>query len=256
MEVRRICILQKNENDLNTWEKAILGQFTEKLENKERPFPCIPATIGHSLDHFCYGFVSDPRKKGSFGELAALLKEYTETSKQLGNYTSLIIFFETPSEIVKTYTVEDYEQLFWKQLNGLRQLDVQGWPKHIPIEPANPAWEFCFHGEQYFMYCATPAHKNRQSRYFPCFMLAITPRWVLTQFNSSPAAARKIKAQIRNRLENYDSCPIHPDLNSYGKEDNFEWKQYFLRDDESTLRECPFHKILKKLNLTKNKDLL
>jgi uncharacterized protein len=255
MEVRRIRILQKSENELNFWEKAILGKFTERLENKGSPFPCIPATIGHSLDHFSYGFVSDPRKNESFGELAALLKEYTETSRHLGNFTSLIIFFETPAEMGKKYSVEDYEQLFWKQLNGLLQLDAQDWPKHIPVEPANPDWEFCFHGEQYFMYCATPAHKNRQSRYFPCFMLAITPRWVLTQFNSSPATARKIKAQIRKRLENYDSCPIHPDLNSYGKEDNFEWKQYFLREDESTLRECPFHKIKKKLNPTKNNDI-
>lgn len=77
------------------------------------------------------------------------------------------------------------------------------------------------------MYCATPAHKNRMSRHFDVMMLAITPRWVLQEFNKTPSYARRIKAQVRERLAKYDSISIHPDLNTYGAEDNFEWRQYF-----------------------------
>jgi FPC/CPF motif-containing protein YcgG len=141
--------------------------------------------------------------------------------------------------------VEEFEQLFWQQLNGLREKDNQEWPQHIPEDPHSPIWEFCYNGEPYFMYCASPAHKNRKSRHFDYFMLAITPRWVLQEFNSSASNAAKIKSHIRNRLSLYDSIDVHPDLNSYGNKDNYEWKQYFLRDDETSLSKCPFHKKVK-----------
>ncbi|MED1939518.1 YqcI/YcgG family protein [Cytobacillus firmus] len=33
-------------------------------------------------------------------------------------------------------------------------------------------------------------------------------------------------------------------MNSYGADDNFEWKQYFLRDDDTAISKCPFHRLL------------
>jgi uncharacterized protein len=95
------------------------------------------------------------------------------------------------------------------------------------------------------MYCATPAHTNRRSRHFDTMMLAITPRWVLQAFNKSEIRAKKIKDSIRKRLKNYDAIDVHRDLNRYGADDNYEWKQYFLRDDDTALTRCPFHRLLK-----------
>ncbi|MDQ0199523.1 FPC/CPF motif-containing protein YcgG [Neobacillus ginsengisoli] len=86
------------------------------------------------------------------------------------------------------------------------------------------------------------------SRHFPYFMLAITPRSVLVEFHSSHDYAAKIKSNIRKRLADYDTIRIHPDLNSYGNEDNFEWKQYFLHDDNSAISNCPFHKTIKQID--------
>lgn len=90
------------------------------------------------------------------------------------------------------------------------------------------------------MYCATPKHEERKSRYFPYMMMAITPRWVLQKFNETERYAKKIKDQVRERIKKYDNAPVHSVLNSYGKIDNHEWKQYFLRDDDSELPKCPF----------------
>jgi len=95
------------------------------------------------------------------------------------------------------------------------------------------------------MYCASPAHRNRNSRHFDYFMLAITPRWVLKEFNKEKSYAKKIKSQVRNRLKHYDAINIHPDLNTYGNNDNYEWRQYFLRDDDTSLSKCPFHRLFK-----------
>nr|WP_235749555.1 YqcI/YcgG family protein [Neobacillus bataviensis] len=230
---------------LEEWEKNALEKFAMKINDKEKPFPCIPATIGFSVNQLCYGFIGDPRETSTIYELAELVSSFTEVSRDFGNYTSLIVFYETPEDMKATYTVVDYEQLFWQQISGLCAIDYFEWPHDIPTDPHNPLWEFCYHGEKYFMYCATPAHLNRKSRHFEVILLAITPRWVLQEFNKSQKFAQSIKTQIRKRLSNYDSAPIHPDLNSYGSENNFEWKQYFLRDDDTSLSKCPFHRGLK-----------
>jgi uncharacterized protein len=234
-----------NKNQLRQWERLALEKFETKMKDKEHPFPCIPATQGFTLNHLRYGFLGDPRKDSSIMDLAQLLSTYTNLSKEYGPYTSLIVFFETPYDIKTTYSVEQFEQIFWKHLSGLAEVDQVSWPSHIPTNPHNPLWEFCYHGEQYFMYCATPSHQNRKSRHFDVYMLAITPRWVLTEFGKSEYYAKKIRTQVRKRLEHYDSIAIHPDLNTYGKEDNFEWKQYFLHDDETALSKCPFHRMMK-----------
>lgn len=226
---------------LQSWQKDAMSKFDERMTDRENPFPCIPATMGYGLNRFCYGFVSNPQNPRASKEVAQLLKDYSNIYESIGTYTSLIVFYE-PLQDNGHNTVEQYEVLFWEQLNQLSNLDEMEWPSHIPTDPMQQMWEFCFHGDQYFMYCATPAHINRNSRYFPYFMLAITPRWVLEKFTSSPLQAEKIKTKIRERLNQYDSISIHPDLKTYGHEDNYEWKQYFLRDDDTTISQCPFHK--------------
>lgn len=236
-------------SQLSDWERAVLDAFSAKISDKHKPFPCIPATIGFSKNQLRYGFIGDPRENETIQELANLLGQFTSKSRMFGSYTSLIIFYQTPVDVRDTYTMEDYEQLFWDQLSGLTTLDSAEWPADIPQDPHNPIWEFCFHCEKYFMYCATPAHVNRKSRHFDHMMLAITPRWVLQEFNKKESFASTIKAGVRKRLANYDSVSIHPDLNSYGSEDNFEWRQYFLRDDDTSLSKCPYHRMLKFLKL-------
>ncbi|OIK13079.1 hypothetical protein BIV60_14830 [Bacillus sp. MUM 116] len=229
-------------NQLEEWERNALEKFSVKMSDKEKPFPCIPATIGFSKNQLRYAFIGDPRENSTIYELAEILSRYTEVAREIGSYTSLIVFYKTPDSLKSAYAVEDYERLFWKNLSSLSALDPNEWPEDIPPDPHHPIWEFCFNSEKYFMYCGTPAHVNRQSRHFENLILAITPRWVLQEFNRSQKFAKNIKTQVRKRLEKYDSIAIHPDLNSYGSEDNFEWKQYFLRDDDTSLSKCPYHR--------------
>ncbi|WP_077624389.1 YqcI/YcgG family protein [Sediminibacillus massiliensis] len=240
-----------NRSKLSDWEKTTLRQFKVKMSDNKKPFPCIPATIGFSMNQLRYGFIGDPRMMSTIEALADILTEYTKNAKEYGDYTSLIVFYELPEELLETCTVTDYEQLFWRNLSGLSAIDTSEWPGDIPTDPNNPIWEFCFHGERYFMYCATPAHINRKSRYFDTMMLAITPRWVLQKFNKNQTHAEKIKRHIRKRLSKYDSTHIHPDLNSYGAEDNYEWRQYFLRDDDTTIAKCPYHQFINLLSVNK-----
>ena len=234
-----------NQANFLSWQKDALNAFSDKMKDREHLFPCIPATQSFSMGHLRYGFVGHPQNDQTSLELASLLKEFTINCKDYGKYTTLIIFFDTPQDLINNSSVEDFELLFWKQLNNLNELDEMDWPTHIPKDPSDHTWEYCFHGEQYFMYCATPKHEKRNSRNFPYMMMAITPRWVLQEFNKNEKYARKIKEQIRRRIDKYDDISIHSALNSYGNADNHEWKQYFLRDNDDTgLPQCPFLKSL------------
>ncbi|MBS4173064.1 YqcI/YcgG family protein [Bacillus sp. FJAT-49736] len=231
---------------LDKWQREAFLDFDEKITHKTFRFPCIPAYQGYKLNQLRFGFADDPRKEKAALELANLLEAYGATSKDMGVYTALIVFFKTPPDLKNLYNVYDFEQIFWKLLNRVNLFDKEEWIESISTNPDHSSWEYCFNRERYFMYCATPAHRNRKSRYFPTFMLAITPRWVLEEFSASQEKADRMKEMIRKRLVDYDEVPPHPELKWYGGPDNFEWKQYYLRDNDSTLPACPFKHVWKK----------
>ncbi|MCF6136441.1 YqcI/YcgG family protein [Pseudalkalibacillus berkeleyi] len=239
--------LEHNLSEQEEWQKDAFHHFASMIADPENTYPCIPGRQGFLSDNLRFGFTSDPRNEDAPSELASLLKAYGETARTTGKYASLVVFFKTPQEMISDYCVEDFESLFWSVLNRLSAIDEKEWPANIPTDPSHHEWEFCFNGEPYFAFCATPAHIFRKSRSFPCFMMAFQPRWVFDEINDSTVFGRKMKKAIRKRLSDYDHAPIHPDLKWYGQSDNHEWKQYFLSDDEQSPSKCPYTYMKNKL---------
>ncbi|UFT99711.1 YqcI/YcgG family protein [Radiobacillus kanasensis] len=240
-------LFRKNELEQSSeknWRMDAFHAFQEKFTDKEHKFPCIPATQGFHLGQLRFGFLPSPKDPQTPEYLAEILEAYGKVSNQIGDNTSLVLFFNRFSGDEKT-SVSDYETWYWDILQQVHEMDETRWPADIPEDPHHALWEYCFNGERYFLFCATPAHQNRQSRFFPYMMFAITPRWVFDTFLEKPPS-KKLKRQIRERLKAYDSVEPHPDLKVYRTEENYEYKQYFLRDDQSSLNKCPFH--------TKKKD--
>jgi FPC/CPF motif-containing protein YcgG len=224
---------------LEAWKKEAYRLFASKMSDRKALFPCIPATQAFALGHLRYAFLPHPWHGSAGLKLAETIGEYGKASRDYGEYSSLVVFFQ-PGE--KAKDVLEYEAVFWDLLNQVTRLDPSAWPEDIPEDPEKEMWEFCYDGERYFVYCGTPAHHTRQSRYFPYFMLALTPRWVLDHWNAHPQKAAAIAPRIRARLAAYDSAPAHPELKQYGSQGNLEYKQYFLRDDDSSAGGCPFHR--------------
>ena len=233
---------------LSLWQQEAYRSFASIIADNENTYPCVPGRQGFLTNNFRFSFISDPREERSAKELATALTEYGEISRKTGKYASLAVFVETPKDILESYDVEDYRELYWTILNNVTSFDQKEWPEDIPTDPSYHKWEFCFNGEPYFSFCATPAHEVRRSRYFPCLLLAFQPRWVLNDINDSTAFGRKMKKLIRKRLVAYDGIPGHPDLKWYGQEDNHEWKQYFLSDDDSSPSKCPFMRMKNKFS--------
>lgn len=230
--------IDKHIDELTPWQQSAYTDFSDMMCDEQHPYPCVPGKQGFQRDMLRFGFADDPRTPGSIEQTALLLKEYGEISRDTGNYASLVVFFQ--SDGVEGAGINHYQDLFWSVLNKVHHLDETPWPEGIAEDPHHHSWEFCFDGEPYFAFCATPAHSIRKSRHFPCFMIAFQPRWVFDEINSSTAFGQKLKKVIRKRLVEYDEIDAHPSLKWYGEEDNHEWKQYFLSDDDSSLSKCPF----------------
>ncbi|MBP1993378.1 YqcI/YcgG family protein [Paenibacillus eucommiae] len=235
--------LDQHEAELSAWQMEAFKDFKAMINDEGNMYPCIPGRHGFLSDNLRFGFVGDPEALTTPLELAALLKQYGQCSRETGKYASLVVFSQAPPALAGPYTVQDYEQIFWTLLNRISQHDEKEWPQHISTDPAHASWEFCFDGHPYFTFCATPAHTARKSRHFSTFLLAFQPRWVFEEINDSTVFGRKMKQAIRSRLVEYDGIPAHPSLNWYGQKDNLEWKQYFLRDDQEAPSRCPFSRI-------------
>ncbi|WP_333489754.1 YqcI/YcgG family protein [Alkalihalobacillus sp. CinArs1] len=231
-------MIDENSEALEGWNVLAYQQFSDMMCNESEPYPCVPGKMGFIDNSLRFGFADPPWEEHASRQLAAILKEYGEISRETGKYASLVVFFEADHQDGKS--IEDYQDTFWTLLNDVHQLDEKPWPEDIPTDPHNQAWEFCFDGEPYFVFCATPAHRVRKSRSFPYFMLAFQPRWVFEEINASTSLGQKLKKVIRNRLVKYDGKKPHPALKWYGQQDNYEWKQYFLDEEDTTLSKCPF----------------
>lgn len=239
-------IIQAPENH-KQWQLDAIHKWTLKMTDRGSRFPCIPAVQGYVLNHLRYGFVQNAEEKDAAEKLAYLLHSFGENARTIGSYTSLVVFIQADTQPEHNDGVEYYERLFWSLLSRTTEMDRKPWPAHLPSDPSDHLWEYCYDGEPYFVYCGTPAHKLRRSRSFPYMVLAFTPRWVLENFNAATLQAEKTKQMIRKRLCAYDPVPPHPDLKLYGAEDNYEWKQYFLRDSDNSLPACPFSRMYQKV---------
>lgn len=224
---------------LNEWQQQALKEFALMINDDTNMYPCIPGRQGYTSNHLRFGFIGDPSSQGASQDLASLLTQYGQCSKETGKYASLVIFTQPPVPAID-YSIEQYEQIFWAMLNKVSSHDKKEWPAEISTDPSDASWEFCFDGHAYFTFCATPAHTTRRSRHFPTFLLAFQPRWVFAEINDSTSFGRHMKKAIRSRLLEYDGVPAHPSLSWYGQQDNLEWQQYYLRDDEQVPAQCPF----------------
>ncbi|RLQ94062.1 YqcI/YcgG family protein [Falsibacillus albus] len=230
---------------LSDWQIEAFQSFKKMIADEENTYPCVPGRQGFQSDQLRFSFISDPRLDIAGTELAEILKQYGEISRETGKYASLVLIFETPEDIKRTFDINEYEDLFWTLLSQVSLMDEKRWPDGISQDPSHHSWEFCFHGEPYFAFCATPAHTQRKSRFFTHFLMAFQPRWVFEHMNDQTLLGQNMKKIIRDRLEKYDESPPHPALKWYGQEDNHEWMQYFLRDDETGPSKCPFHNMMR-----------
>ncbi|MEC2305794.1 YqcI/YcgG family protein [Heyndrickxia faecalis] len=95
-----------------------------------------------------------------------------------------------------------------------------------------------------FGVCRAPFYTGRKSRYtMHGLKITMQPRGTLDDITADTKKGQQVRKLIRERLKNYDSVDLHPDIGNYGDPTNKEWRQYLLPEtnDESVIR-CPIRR--------------
>ncbi|KAF5343967.1 hypothetical protein D9756_011437 [Leucocoprinus leucothites] len=185
-----------------TWQRTAYDDYVRVLLDEELIFPCIYATKGFKADNQVYVFIdsddlSDPRHIRPNTSLVLLAKQNPNPR-----------------------TVDEYQTLFWKLLDGCAKVDKKPWPVDIPQTIDDAKWCFCFAGEPFFTVIQTPAHQQRRTRYAKGVTIVFQPKWIFDILFSSDAKRASALSKVRALLAKYDPIPVSPDLKNYGDEDS------------------------------------
>jgi N-omega-hydroxy-L-arginine synthase len=137
--------------------------------------------------------------------------------------------------------VSEYHAFGWRVLQKLHEIDPAPWPEEVGKNADSHSWSMCFNGMQLFCNMSSPAHRARRSRNLgERFVLIINPRERFDVFAGDTTSGRKVRSNIRKRIQRYDGIPHSSELGSYGTK-GLEWWQYGLTDDDiKRTGSCPF----------------
>jgi FPC/CPF motif-containing protein YcgG len=222
------------------WHRSAFGDLSFRLNDPD--FPCVFSRNAFRKGIVNFIFVDSVDEKG-LKRLAEGLTRYVDVANRwdgrLDTASPLVVAFA--ANAVQARTVEDYHAFGWRILNDLHDLDPAPWPDGVPTEPDSPGWSMCFNGMPLFCNMSTPAHRKRRSRNLGAhFVIVINPRERFDIFAGDTPSGRKVRRNIRDRIDGYDGVPHSPHLSSYGS-GALEWLQYSLTEaaDERADR-CPF----------------
>jgi FPC/CPF motif-containing protein YcgG len=196
-------------------------------------YPCHFGRVALARDELFATFFDEPGP-----ELAWSLREFLDLSRPAPERRMVLAAFRRPAG-ARPHTW--YEKEFWRTLQDLHDRDEVAWPADIPTSPAHPSWEFSFGGVPMFAFSAAPTHDRRRSRNLGDGLVVLfQPRTVFADVMGGTPGGIKARRTIRRRLAEWDTTAAHRDLGDYGDPSNFEWRQYFIADDDTRMRErCP-----------------
>lgn len=222
-----------------SWWHEAYEDLCRTLTSRTDTFPCIYAIRALRNNTLRFAFLDDSESDASIAAFGWALSEYAATCHSLAPYTAFLAFFgPDPVEM----TLEEHHAEFWRVLQRLHELDETPWPSHIPTDPAEPLWEFCFSGEPMFVLGGGPAHVARRSRYNSVRTISFQPRFMFDELIAAPALLERARRIIRQRVLEMDGIPVHPMIQMYHEDGNREWRQYVVPEDNSPMEgSCPFH---------------
>lgn len=221
-------------DEMPSWSVAVLTGLKTLIEASNPQFPCLYGTRALRTGALRYTLVEDT-DDAALDCLAMALERYVCSVSTRPEITSLLAVFPPDSTQL---ALDDYRRRFWKVLEQLHERDPCPWPSHIPSDPEEHLWEFCFAGEAMFVFAACPAYERRRSRRTETFTIAFQPRYMFDRLFEKPIQLERARALIQRRVVAFDDVPPHPDLGLYHDPGNREWRQYVIPDTNEPIKGC------------------
>ncbi|RPE03644.1 YqcI/YcgG family protein [Candidatus Pantoea deserta] len=224
---------------MHDWKTEGFRDIAFRLADRE--FPCLFARHAWKSETLLFGLIS---QQATEKDLLAVMQQFVHRTKTLPEearlYSPLILIFERSG----LHTLAEAQQFAWQQLQFLHDNDTHSWPEHIPENPQDSAWSFCFGGVELFVNISCPGHSRLRSRNLgKRAVLIINPRphFDILASQRDPKGI-KIREKIRHRVCNYNNGYVPSELGFYGDENSLEWKQYQLDEPGAlNLARCPLH---------------
>jgi FPC/CPF motif-containing protein YcgG len=222
------------------WLPAAVSAFQDRLLDAEA-YPCDFGVRAQRAGHNSLTAL-DSRLPGRWGvaALAGTLRVFAGRAAHGPPRQSLVVFCGPPEPAPAT--LAEHRDRFWALLGALAAHDERPWPPDRPRDPADPHWQWCFHGEPWFAFALSPAYRARRSRRVgTCLTVVFQTSRVFQGLGGSTPAGCRAKRRIRERLVRYDGTPPHPHLGEADHSSTHKWRQYVLPDDDrlSPPDRCP-----------------
>ena len=228
------------------WFTTASQEISDTLSCEVNKFPCFFSRNAFARKNIC--FLPIEKQKGKsykLNQLSRGLDDYLNRVRdwdgQVNTVEPLLVVFEPNFD--HYYDAKGFVAMAHTALQHLIDADVTEWPKHIPQNPQNQFWSFCYGGVPLFVNISHPAHFLRKSRTLcRALTLVINPRerfdQVASVFDKGGLSARE---RIRANIDKYDLIEHSPLLGHYQLGES-EWNQYALPDtNHASAYECPLH---------------
>src|SRR4051812_28311399 len=223
----------------NQFPSAAEKAFREFVLRPE--FPCLGAKAAFNSDSQTLRVFPRLADDESTRALAAELYHFVRTASQ-HEFATFVAIFEHPRA---TDEIE-FENLVWKQLRRLHQLDAGrfAWDQNVAADPADPHFSFSFGGRALYV-IGMHANSSREARRFPWPVLVFNPHEQFERLRAN-GKWKHMQESIRQRDRQLQGS-INPMLSDFGERS--EARQYSGRPVEENWRapfpaassgKCPF----------------
>ncbi|MDT0641266.1 guanitoxin biosynthesis heme-dependent pre-guanitoxin N-hydroxylase GntA [Zunongwangia sp. F363] len=218
-------------------EKLSIDKSEKKMEKAFQEFiiednhPCVMAQTVFSMDHVDFHAYENFGSKKTARQILRDLKEYIKNYDFESNafYTFMAAFKGR-----KDFTEEQFEQLLWKQLQFLHEVDDADWDPNVSKDPDSNKFSFSIGGKAFYMVGLHP-NSSRKARQSPFPTIAFNLHWQFEKLREM-GTYQTVRDKIRERDSELQGN-INPMLEDFGK--NSEARQYSGRKVGEEWK-CPF----------------
>ncbi|RKS55136.1 hypothetical protein BC962_0093 [Gillisia mitskevichiae] len=209
--------------------KKIKAEFEDFIINQNHP--CVMAQTVFSMDKV------DFHVYDNFGSKNTAIKILKDLKKYISNYDFESKEFFTFMAVFKgreSFTEKQFEDILWKQLDFLHEVDTESWDPAVSDDPANKDFSFSLGGKAFYIVGLHP-NSSRMARQTPYPAIAFNLHWQFEKLREM-GTYEVVRDKIRERDVELQGN-INPVLEDFGE--SSEAKQYSGRKVGEEWK-CPF----------------
>jgi FPC/CPF motif-containing protein YcgG len=193
--------------------------------------PCVMAQTVFTMDQVDFHVYDDLGSKNTARKILRDLKKYlTKYDFDSNDFFTFVASFLGR----KDYTEKQFEDLLWKQLQFIHELDDQPWDPSVSGDPEDKNFSFSIAGKAFYMVGLHP-NSSRISRQSPSPTLVFNLHWQFEKLREM-GAYQNVRDKIRERDRELQG-DNNPMLEDFGEKS--EARQYSGRKVGEEWK-CPF----------------